>query len=182
MRTLRSLMLLLAGLATGLPRAAGATTSDGTLITNLASATFRDNGGIQREISYGATSWVLVATPVIMMGKNASPTLASSGGTVTFCITFSNASGLTSAVNLVIADHVPDYVRFQNDVAINDPAGGSVTPAWSTDNVNWSLAWPPGMGQGPTSAGPGTGVFLRWTVDVVGPKRTGFVCYSVTIL
>lgn len=179
MRTLSTALILLLAAA---PRVALATTAEGTLITNLASATFRDNGGVQREISYGATSWVLVATPAMMLSKNANPTLVTSGGTVTFCITFSNASALTSATNLVIADHVPDNVRFVNDVAIQDPPGGGITPAWSTDNANWGLLWPPNVGQGPTSSGPATGVFLRWTVDVIGPRQTGYVCYSVSIL
>ena len=153
-----------------------ATTSEGTLITNLASATFKDKTGVMREISYGATSWVLVATPSIMLSKMATPTIAVSGGTVTFCITFSNASSLTSAVNVVISDKVPDNVRFDNVRLENDPAGGIITPSWSTNNAApWTTNWPP-VAQGPVNS-----LFLRWTTDVMGPRQSAIVCYSVTI-
>ncbi len=177
MHTLRSLIVF--GLVALVAVPARATTSEGSLITNLASATFKDKTGVMREISYGATSWVLVATPSVMLLKVVSPTIAVSGGTVTFCITFSNASALTSAVNVVISDKVPDNVRFANALTENDPVGGNITPAWSTDNIAWSLAWPPGYGQGPAT--PASSVFLRWTTDVMGPRQSAIVCYSVTI-
>lgn len=158
---------------------ASASTADGVLITNLAGATYKTTSGAGQSISYGATVNVLVATPVVMLRKEASGTLQASGGTVTFCISYSNSGRWASAFNVVITDAMPDNMRFVNGTGNweSPPAGSSVTRAWSTNGgAGWtSTGSTPNMAQG-------TPVLLRWTVDVLGPNASGYVCYTVSVL
>ena len=157
---------------------AAASTADGVLITNLASATYKTTSGAGQVITYGATVNVLVATPVVMLRKQASGTLQASGGTVTFCISYSNSGKWASAFNVVITDAMPDNMRFVNGSGneVGPPAGSSVVSAWSTNGGGgWTSGSTPFMAQG-------TPVLLRWTVDVLGPGDSGFVCYTVSVL
>jgi len=172
-------MAVLVALGIWCGRAEGST-ADGVLITNLAWATYKTTSGLLQNISYSATVNVFVATPVVMLKKTASATMQVSGGTVTFCISYSNSGGIATAFNLVITDAMPDNMRFVSGTGnyFNDTADGwsMTTPSWSTDGgTNWTSGSYPAMAQG-------TPLSLRWTVDIVPPKQTGFVCYTVSVL
>lgn len=171
-----------------------ATTSDGTLITNIACATFRDNGGAGKEISYCATSFVLVASPAVIMSKVASPTLMTSGGIVTFCISFSNTSAYASAFSLVITDRIPDNMHYYQPIAPRADTGSGnwgIEGSWSsngaaayTDAKDY-LGPPNGPGPWVTTDWPATatsaGYYLRWTVEGLGPHESGYICYTATV-
>ena len=159
------------------PPSVYATTADGVLLTNLAWATFKTTAGAGTNITYGVTANVLVATPAVALRKTTSATLQAAGGYVTFCLSFSNASGLTSAVNVVVNDRIPANMAWadQFNVSIEkDPPNGLIYPSWSSNNTAWT-AGRPALGQVNV-------LYLRWTVDVVGPKQSGYMCYTATIL
>jgi uncharacterized repeat protein (TIGR01451 family) len=165
-------LVLLAGTASAL-------TADGVLITNLAWGTYRTTSNpVAQNITYGATANVLVATPMIQLRKTTSATIQVAGGIVTFCLSYSNTSSLTSALNVVVADKMPDNMKFTDPgggaIFDNDPPGGTMTPAYSFNNTAWTTGVPT-SGQ----AGP---LYLRWTTDVVGPKESAYMCYTVSIL
>jgi len=172
--------LALLGLLTAGP--AMALTADGVLLTNLAWATYRISSGLGQNITYGATANVIVATPNLQLKKNASATMQVAGGMVTFCLSFSNTSSLTSAINVVVNDRLPDNMKFYDPTGTgsfdNDPPGSvtGIQPAWSAPTTAgpWTAGYPP-SGQ----AGP---LYLRWSVDIVGPNESGYMCYSASIL
>jgi len=169
-------------------RSAVAATADGTLITNLASATFTQNllSGPAVTISYGATSYVIVATPCVMLRKAGNTTIQAAGGTVTFCITFSNCSDWASAMNVVVTDAVPTNCRFVSTPVnqVWSPDGSNVTTAWTSNGALWNSApavsplW--GFPTSPIETYPS--VILKWTVDALGPGASGYICYTVSIL
>lgn len=191
MRTFRpALIALLAALGILAPRAGSAATVDGALITNLACATYTLNRGTgpMVTISYCATAVVQVATPCVMLRKSGNTTIQAAGGTVTFCITFSNCSDWASAMNVVVTDVVPVNTRFVSTPAnlVWEPEGSTMTTAWSS---NGGTTWM----SGPSAVGPTYGypvspvetwpdVRLKWTIDALGPGASGYVCYTVSIL
>src|SRR5688500_17248493 len=82
----RFLVLAARGLVSMAPGSAAAATADGTLITNVACATFSANpaGTAGYAVSYCATATVLIRNPCIALQKIANPTVQASGGDVTF--------------------------------------------------------------------------------------------------
>jgi uncharacterized repeat protein (TIGR01451 family) len=172
------IIVAVAGLGLLLGSPVRAATADGTLITNVASASYRNTGGVYTPISYGATVTVIVATPSVMLRKVASPTLQASGGTVTFCISYSNSGGLASAFDVTITDAMPDNMKFAVgagnwDTGTSDGLG-TVTGTWSTNGTTWGAGLPPNAQGGP--------VLLRWTIDVLSPKASGYACYTVSVM
>lgn len=170
-------ILLLGVLAAG---RASAMTTDGSLLTNLASGTYKITSGTGQLISYGASAMVIVMTPATVIGKVASPTMMTSGGTVTFCITFSNASAWASAMNVVITDVLPDNMKYVagGEVYYGITGGSTVYPAWATSAAGPWTQTTPNTGQ----TSPAGTLYLKWTVDVTGPKQSGQVCYKATVL
>ena len=169
---------------------AHATTADGTLITNVACATFGTvatagwpGSGQTLEVSYCATQVVLVATPSIALQKTAAPSIECSGGTITFCIWAVNTSSMTSAFDVVLQDRLPDYVAYltgQNQWATGT-AGGTITGGWGSGSFPityfWGGAEPPNL-----SVQSGGTYYLRWVVNMIGPLKSAMVCYKVQIL
>lgn len=156
---------------------ASALTADGVLITNQAWGTYKITAGTGQNITYAATANVLVATPVIQLKKTTSATIQVAGGVVTFCLSFSNTSANASAVNVVVADKLPDNMKFYDPSAVsfmNEPPDGTMTWAYSFNNTAWTTGAPP-SGQ----AGP---LYMRWTTNVVGPHESAYMCYTVSIL
>jgi uncharacterized repeat protein (TIGR01451 family) len=170
--------LVLAGLVCA--GRAEALTADGTLLTNLAWATFRISAGTAQNITYGATANVVVATPSVQLRKTSSATLQVAGGLVTFCLSFSNASAWTSAVNVVVSDKIPDWMKFSDPAAnqsfANDPKGGVMTPAYATAGPGgpYLTGMPPSGQTGP--------VYLKWTVNILGPHQSAYMCYTASII
>lgn len=168
-------------------RPAHAVTVDGTLITNVASATYKTTGGVPVEFDFNVTAFVLVGTPQMMIQKTGTPTMQAPGGLVTFCLTFSNQSAYGGALNFVLTDAIPDNMRFYQELFTNAPAGGTIVPSWSDDG---GATWEDTAGVPPNGGGPGRypnagwpfDVILRWTVDLVDTQQSGYVCYTASIL
>jgi uncharacterized repeat protein (TIGR01451 family) len=158
---------------------AQALTADGVLLTNLAWATFRITNGTGQNITYGATANVVVATPNVQLKKTTSATLQVAGGLVTFCLSFSNTSGLTSAVNVAITDKLPDNMKFSDPTGTasfdNDPEGGVMNASFSLTGTAPFTAGMPTSGQ----AGP---LYFRWTVNILGPHESAYMCYTASII
>lgn len=165
--------MLLGGGAWGMPAC-------GVLLTNVASATYRSQenwGSPGLPVAYNVTVNVLVQTPGVVTRKDATPTIQAPGGTVLFCISFSNASACASAANVVIEDVVPGNMNFAQMLTLNAPEGGVLTGAWSNNGGSSWTAVPPG-------AWPAKGtvnIALRWTVDLLGMGKSAYVCYRATI-
>ncbi|MEK7477642.1 MAG: hypothetical protein AAB152_18640 [Candidatus Coatesbacteria bacterium] len=178
MKVARLLRLWVAAAAVAWAAQSRAATADGTLITNLASFTYRLNSGMMVTLSYGATATVMVARPAVLLQRVLTPTIQSAGGTLTFRITMSNASSYASAFAVTATETMPGNVKFAGgaETYALDPPGGTITPAWSTNaGANWTSGSYPATGQ----AGP---LQLRWSADILGPKATGVMTYTVSIL
>ena len=173
---MRLFVCLMLGLLAG-SRAYGMT-AEGTLITNLASGTFTTTAGTANTISYGVTATVVVAQPMVMLQKTAAPTLQSVAGTVTFCITFSNASRYASAFSVQVFDLLPTNMRFIDWGTpgnwVDDPTG-ITQDYWNGGTASWQMGQPPAGSANATSA-------FRWNVPVLGPGRSGYVCYRASVM
>ena len=181
--------LVLAVAAASWVRTASATTADGTLITNVACATFGTvatagwpGSGQTLEVSYCATQTVLVATPSIALQKTASPSIECSGGTVTFCIWAVNTSSLTSAFDVVLVDRLPDNVAYLTGQTLwgTGTAGGTIVNGYGAGGALPTYTW----GVEPANGGVQSGslYYLRWVVNMIGPLKSAMVCYRVQIL
>jgi len=161
-------------------RRAWGMTTDGTLITNVASGSFQSAGGVPYWISYSVTATVLVSNPSVSLIKTATPTVQSSGGTVAFRLWVVNTSASSSAFNIIITDRLPDNMAYVGPL---NPAGwpsASVPlPTWTPSNCS-VYAGPynanmPGVGQ----AAP---YYLRFSLDFLGPNRSAYVEFIATVL
>lgn len=179
-------MALVAGSLAG---TASATTADGTLITNVACATFGTvatagwpGSGQTLEVSYCATQTVLVATPSIALQKTASPSIECSGGTVTFCIWAVNTSAMTSAFNVGLVDRLPDQMGYVNggQTSWNGlTVGNTFFNDWGGEPFPYTRnpGEPP---NGVTSSG--SLYYLRFVFGLIGPGKSALVCYKAQIL
>jgi len=165
--TLMAAVLLAAGSARG-------TMVEGACITNSASATYQF-GGLGKSISYSATTCVCVRTPSVMLSKLSSPSLQASGGTVTFCVSFSNKSAYMSAVNFVITDVIPANMAFAgwgDAWYVFWDSLPTVTQAYSLNGVVWVTGGSPALGVTAT---------LRWVIPALGMSQSGVACYLATV-
>ncbi|MEK7766131.1 MAG: hypothetical protein AAB368_07820 [bacterium] len=207
----RAAALLIVLVAAGLAREASAATADGTLITNVATATYAGTvapgstaflgGGW--SVSYGVTAWVLVSSPNIQLQKTSSPTVACSGGTVTYCIYAVNTSLTTSAFNVVLWDQM--NLPTQNDFSYlgNQTSWNTTNPA-AVLTKGYSMRVDPGCGtncSGPfpyaggncciyhwttepalyTGSATGQQIWMQWVWDKIGPGRSAAVCFQVQV-
>lgn len=166
----------------GVAGTAMATTSDGTLITNVACSTYGSVGGCDFAVSYCATQTVLVATPSIQLQKTASPSIECSGGTVTFCIWAVNTSAMTSAFNVGLVDRLPDQMGYVNggQTSWNGlTAGNTFFNDWGGEPFPYTRnpGEPP---NGVTSSG--SLYYLRFVFGLIGPGKSALVCYKAQIL
>ena len=109
MRAMVVAMVVGAGLL-GVGQKACAATSDGTLITNVASATFSTASLNQYFVSYNATATVLVQNPCVTLIKTPDVTVQAAGGSVTYNLWVVNCSPNTSAFNITVTDKLPDNI------------------------------------------------------------------------
>jgi uncharacterized repeat protein (TIGR01451 family) len=164
--------LVLAAVAAG---PVHAMTADGTLVTNVASGTFQSAGAVKFFITYAATAWVIVANPNIQVWKSVTPTVQAAGGDVVFQICALNTSASTSAFNVTLTGQLPSGMSFQ---AVSSVWNGGIG-AWQITNSNslsgpWAAGWPAVNTVNP--------LFLRWTMQVVGPLDSACVSYTARVL
>ena len=162
-----------------LPRYASAMAADGALITNIVSATYGGSGGptIQYKVSYNATITVLVSCPVVSLAKVAIPTVQSAGAVVTFQIWVANTSMQASAFNVVINDRLPDNMTYLGPLTFTWFSGAPVVVTTNAANT----ATPPWIA-GQPNAGQGSPYYLRWTIDKLGPTRSGYIQFLATVI
>lgn len=173
----RSLLVALAvlGLLAITGKEAGAMTTDGTLITNVACATYMGASGGGFAVSYCATATTRVDNPCIALQKGANPTVQSSGGTVTYTVWVINCSCTNSAFNVTVTDRLPDNVAFLASIpGWNGGTGGTWTPSYGSNNTTWGAGSP---GGGQTSP-----YYLRFALNLLGPCASAMQSYSVTVL
>jgi uncharacterized repeat protein (TIGR01451 family) len=164
---------------------AKATTISGTIITNVATASYY--GGpyptpVSYSASYATSAYVLVAGPDIQLLKSTDPTIACSGGTVTFCVWARNNSAYTSAFNVILEDKFPvgfSYIAGQElwpvaNIMIGYMTTAGVCPPSCADN--WGDEPPTGQDA------IGGGLWLKWTVDELGPNRSAMMCFKMILL
>lgn len=169
---------LVAALAGQVARAA---TTDGTLLTNIASASFSTmpNNSIGFNVSYMGSAYVLVMVPGLAVSKQASPTVSTSGNDVTFTIWAVNTSVSSSAWGVVITDKLPDNTLWDSATFTNwwNPSGG--VPA------GWFLSWSTNAGAswtaGVPTVGQGVPLWLKFTTTVLSPGFSGFVSYNAKV-
>jgi len=174
-RSLRVAALVMASL--GVAGSTNAATADGTLVTNVATATFATASTMGFAVSYGASAYVLIANPCVSLLKVPNVTVQSAGGTVTYTLWVVNCSPTTSAFNVTVTDKLPDNVAY--DAARGNWNGGS----WGTLST-WTSATgvPTAYANVPPAAGQVTPFYMRYLLDQLGPNRSAFLSYSVVIL
>lgn len=158
--------------------AAWGTTFDGTLLSNVACASYFSPTGYRYWVTYCATATVLVVNPCLQLSKVGSPTVASSGGTVTWQIYVRNCSPTSSAYNVVMYDVVPDNMAYVGSSFTQNIFGGVPAPtvkaSYSLDGgMNWLAGEAPG----------GVTALLRWGVTPgLAPNVSAMVTFKATVL
>jgi hypothetical protein len=93
---------------------------------------------------------------------------------LTYTIWAVNCSSSTSAFNINMTDRLPDNVMMMMSLpGWNGNSGGSWWAASGSNNTTWTASLP-AYGQGPP-------YYLRFVLDLLGPARSGFVSYVVTV-
>lgn len=159
----------------GLQREANAATADGTLITNVACATFNTASLSPYAVSYCATATVIIQNPCVSLVKTPDVTIQAAGGTVTYTLWVVNCSPASSAFNITVTDKLPDNVKYDAPRAQWNGLGGGL---WANSSSSNGTAW---AASNPL-AGQGTTYYLRFVMPTLGPLQSAFVQYSVTIL
>ena len=166
-------------IALALAPRAQAVTMCGSLLTNTVSATFGSNtaGSVQFLVSYNSSANVLINCPVITVSKIATPTLQTAGQTVVFRVWVSNTSPWFSAFNVAVIDRLPDNMEWAGVATnywTNMPA-----PVWTEGSSATSVG--PYAGAAPAS-GQDYPYYMRWTLDLLGPGKSGFLEFQARIL
>lgn len=179
------IMFLILAVTAG-PARAG--TSEGTLITNVAVATYAASDFTPYTVSFSSTATVLVANPSLSISKVANPTIECAGGTITFCIYVKNNSAYTSAFNVYVTDKIPtniSYVAGQSWWA-GSSAGATILFGYGHVGIPDTFMWNSG-GANPDSFLNGftsnDSYSLRWIISPLGPNgRSAMVCWKGVIL
>ena len=157
---------------------ASAVTMCGSMLTNTVSATFGSNslGSVQFLVSYNSSASVLINCPVITVTKIATPTLQTAGQPVVFRVWVSNTSPWFSAFNVAVIDRLPDNMEWAGVASAywtNMPA-----PVWAEGS---SVGYVGPYGGTPAS-GQDFPYYMRWTLDQLGPGKSGYVEFQARIL
>ncbi|MEK7477646.1 MAG: hypothetical protein AAB152_18660 [Candidatus Coatesbacteria bacterium] len=155
---------------------ASAMVADGTMITNVACITYMSSIGMGFSVSFCMTSTALILPPpCITAQKIVTPSLQASGGLMTFRIWVINCSCFSSAFNITMTDRLPDNVTMgTNQAPWNGGSGGSWYAASGSNNTTWAVN-PPLVGQG-------VPYYLRYVLDQLGPCRSAFASFTVSVL
>jgi len=167
--------------------------TDGTLITNLATASYWSADGARYQPTYGATANVIVSNPAIALYKTSSPSMQCSGGTVTFCIYAVNTSAMASSFNIVVEDWLPIDNVFQNGLAFIigsrttwNPQAVTITPgfSWYVAGPGWRTWYTPVDADGDPDLNGGVmgQYYIRWAISTIGPGRSVMLCYKASVL
>ena len=165
------------------PAVAMAATAEGTLITNVACATFSATDQTPFAASYCSTALIFIVAPSVQVNKRANPSIECSGGTVTFCMYAYNNSNWTSAFNVVLNDRMPggvSYITGQNLWA-GGTAGATITQGWGGEGLpSNAYLW----GSEPVLGAVTSGnyYYLRWVINMLGPRQSAMICYRVQLL
>ena len=150
-------------------------TGDGTLVTNVACATYMSASGAGFAVSYCATAILNIQNPCVALQKVANPTAQASGGTVTYTIWVVNCSCTGSAFNINVTDRLPDNVAMNQDLGRwNGGSGGNFYVSSGSNNTTWAINAP--------LAGQATPYYLRYVLDQLGPCKSAFVSFAVSVL
>ncbi len=155
-------------------------TADGTLITNVACATYGTAADTcNLSATYCVTLTVLVTNPNVQINKSASPTVDCSGATVTFCIWVANTSIWTSAFQVMVEDRIPTSIAYVTGVVswVTGTTGATLTQGYGNTGATPTYYWSgePGAGQTATYA-------VRWIVSMIGPGKSAMMCWKGQIL
>jgi len=188
--------ILITAVLTGLMSAGRvmAATSEGALLTNVATATFWSLQGTAHVPEWNGTAYVLVVSPSVQVRKTAVPWIECPGATITFCIYAVNESAYTSAFNVILNDRLPDlfaYIAGQDRWAGNT-AGATIIPGYRGPGAFDVYCWPgvihascpdaaPSLGE-PLDGQIGPNYNVRWAIDVIGPGQSAMVCFKARIL
>lgn len=167
------LMVMWGGMAMG-------AATDGTLITNVACATFGTAAdSCNLSASYCVTVTVLVTNPNIQISKAASPSLECSGATVTFCIWVANTSAMCSAFVVHVIDNIPNSMSYVSGQStwVAGTAGATLTQGYGNIGAFPTLVW-----TGEPSTGQTAPYAVRWIVSMIGPGKSAMLCWKGQIL
>ena len=175
----RTLLVLvaLAFLVLSADRKTLATTTSGTIITNLVSVTYTDWLNAPKEVTYAVTATTLVQNPCMQVVKFVSPKTVTPGGTLTFSIYVTTCNATVSAFNLMVTDRLPANTAYSGNyagIALGFP--GTWTPFSSS--VNAGSGWAP---MPPLNA-QGAPYYFRWVLDLISPGRSAMVTYTTRVL
>lgn len=199
------MILVIAAIMAASPRPGHATTVCGTIITNMVSATM--HSGPPDFVVFPTpgtaaptfTAVVEVACPpAIHMAKFVNWPTASAGTTVVFRICIINETS-DSVWGVTVTDRLPNGMLFRPmDQTWNDGVGAgspyangntyqSLTPpdagGWPPNpTIAWDTSENPAMNPGTPPDGQGPDMWLRWTVDYVGPMRSACLTYRAEVL
>lgn len=155
--------------------ALAASATDGTLITNVASASYQSAAGLQFWVTYNATQWVLVSNPCVALTKRATPTQQSSGGVVTFELCVINCSSSASSFNINVYDRLPDWMgTIEATVFSQWPA----SPVWTPWN-NSAYAGAYNAGLPASQAAPW---YLRFNLTMLGIGQSSCMTWRASVL
>jgi len=162
-----------------LPGYASALTMCGSLLTNSVTVTFGSNpaGSVMFNVSYNSSATVLINCPTIIVNKIATPTLQTAGQTVVFRVWVANTSPWFSAFNVAVIDRLPDNMEWAGVASVywtNMPA-----PVW-TEGAAAAYLGPYGVGA--PASGQDFPYYMRWTLDQIGPGKSGYVEFQARIL
>lgn len=162
-------------LLAGWPGRASAMTADGTLVTNAATITCMSSNGLGFSVSFALTATVVVNNPCIAGQKLTNPTAQSAGGLLTYTIWVVNCSCMSSAFNATVTDRLPDMVAMSNPspTSWNGNSGG----VWYNSNSANSATWAAGA----PAVGQTTACYLRFVLDQLGPCRSAYVAFTVSL-
>ena len=163
------------GLLATMGKEASAMTADGTLVTNVACATYMSASGAGFAVSYCVTTPFRVDNPCLALQKAANPTAQASGGLVTYTIWVLNCSCSGSAFNINVTDRLPDNVVMgTNQTPWNGGSGGNWFASSGSNNTTWAVNAP--------AQGQATPYYLRYVLDQLGPCRSAYASFTVSVL
>jgi len=178
----------------GTSKGASAMTTDGTLVTNIASATFGSVSGMPFTVSYCSTANFIVVSPCVAMWKSTVPwspsgvdleypvgsgdwwPVQSSGCLVTYEVGIWDCNDWSSAFNVTLTDKLPDNTAFVQDLS---DFNGNTPYNWIYNSYSFG-AW---NNNAPMPAGQTGPAYMRWVLRVFGLKwRSAYVRYVVRVL